>query len=223
MEMDRTQTLACHQLDFSCTSELWHSLGSASFWFSGYTAVLCKWSGWPEGISGEPWRLTRGQSAWRNHPLGFRITTGDRAGVCSQALSSLCYLKQISFALQRQSAEKSIMCTLCLTRPIGQILPEEKIKLWKKWIIFTQPQDRDDMLMKFRKSQFWKTLKNDLAKELSQFFPHAFHFFLSFTWEIWVKLYLTVLEHPVQLAWMMGLSPQNYSYTLLWLWWSSAI
>lgn len=54
------------------------------------------------------------------------VSCGD---FCSQALSGLCYLKQISFALQRQSAEQSIMCTLCLTKPTGQILPEEKIRL----------------------------------------------------------------------------------------------
>ena len=73
------------------------------------------------------------------------MSTGDKAVFCSQAFSGLCYLKQISLALQRQSAEQSIMCTLCLTKPIGQTLPEEKISLLKKCIIFTQPQDTADM------------------------------------------------------------------------------
>lgn len=59
------------------------------------------------------------------------LCSGGRAGFCSQGLSGLGCLKQISIALQRQSTEQSTMRTLCLTRPIGQILPEEKARLRK--------------------------------------------------------------------------------------------
>lgn len=72
-------------------------------------------------------------------------STGDKAVFCSQAFSGLCYLKQITLPLQRQSAEQSILCTLCLTKPIGQTLPEEKISLLKKCTIFTQTQDTADV------------------------------------------------------------------------------
>lgn len=79
-----------------------------------------------------------------------------------------------------------------------------------KGIIFTQPGDREDMLTKFQKSQFWKTLQRCPSKRVESGFPHTFHVFLSFIWEIWVQLYLTILQpNPVQPAWMMGLSPRT--------------
>lgn len=99
------------------------------------------------------------------------MCTGDRAVFCRQALSGLCYLKQISFALQRQSAEQSIMCTLCLTRPIGEILPEEKIRLWKKCIILLSHETEMTREWSLESHNFGKHFKDALAKELSQYFP----------------------------------------------------
>lgn len=75
----------------------------------------------------------------------FSMFTGDKAIFCSQAFSGLCYLKQISLASQRQHAEQSIMCILCLPKPLGQSLTEENVSLLKKCIIFTQPEDRADI------------------------------------------------------------------------------
>lgn len=158
--------------------------------------ILCgswqmKWIAW-EYLRG-PWRITQGHSAQRNHPLGSRITSGGWGNCCfslifntgpqvvtysvpcaqetEQYSAGLCYLKRISFALQRQSAEQSIMCTLCLTRPIGEILPEEKIRLWKKCIILLSHETEMTREWSLESHNFGKHFKDALAKELSQYFP----------------------------------------------------